>query len=109
MAKKIQESKEKKALKAMSGTRKDKKKWGDGKKKEEVHKIVTVSEDLLSKVRKDVGRASVVTRYMVGSRHNLNLGVAENILRHLSEEGVIERVRGNSRMTMYAGCASQEQ
>ncbi|KAG5860529.1 ribosomal protein S25 [Encephalitozoon hellem] len=109
MAKKIQESKEKKALKAMSGTRKDKKKWGDGKKKEEVHRAVTVSEDVLSKVRKDVGRASVVTRYAVGSKHNLNLGVAEKILEHLSSEGVIEKVRGNGRMTIYAGRSTQEQ
>ncbi|CAD26410.1 similarity to 40S RIBOSOMAL PROTEIN S25 [Encephalitozoon cuniculi GB-M1] len=109
MVKKIQESKEKKALKAASGTRKDKKKWGDGRKKEEVRRAVTVSEELLAKVRKDVGRASVVTRYMIGSRYNLNLGVAENVLRHLSNEGVVQQVLGNRRMTIYAGCRAQEQ
>jgi small subunit ribosomal protein S25e len=102
MVKKSQETKEKKALKAASGTRKDKKKWGEAKKKEDVRKIVTVSEELLGKVRKEVMRANVVTRFSVGSRHNLNLGVAENVLRHLCMEGVIEKVRANPRITVYA-------
>ena len=109
MAKKIQETKEKKALKASSGSRKDKKKWSDGKKKEEVRRAVTVAEDVLARVRKDIGRASAVTRFAVGSKYNLNLGVAENVLRHLCAEGVVERVRSNARIAVYAGCAAPAQ
>ncbi|EOB14867.1 40S ribosomal protein S25 [Nosema bombycis CQ1] len=58
MAKKVQETKEKKALKAASTSKKEKKRWTDTKKKEEQRKVFTVGEDLLSKVEKEVKKAT---------------------------------------------------
>ena len=52
MAKKVQETKEKKALKAASTSKKEKKKWTEIKKKDEARKIFTVSDELLQKVEK---------------------------------------------------------
>lgn len=108
MVKKIQESKEKKALKASSTSKKEKKKWTEVKKKEDARKLVTVSDELLAKVRKDLAKTTLITRYMLGMRYNLNMSVAENLLRYFWQEGVVEKVRSNSRMTMYASGAAKE-
>lgn len=102
MVKKTQETKEKKAMKASSSSKKEKKKWTETRKKEEVRKAVTVSEELLCKVRKDLSKTTFVTRYVVGMRYNLNMSVAENILKYFCSQGVIERIRSNSRMSIYS-------
>ncbi|KAF9762116.1 40S ribosomal protein S25 [Nosema granulosis] len=101
MAKKVQESKEKKALKAASTSKKEKKRWTDTKKKEEQRKVFTVGEDLLSKVEKEVKKAKMMTLYSLGSKFNLTLSVAKNLLRHFAEKGDLAVLHSSKQTVIY--------
>lgn len=101
MAKKVQESKEKKAMKAASTSKKEKKRWTDTKKKEEQRKVFTVGEELLSKVEKEVKKAKMMTIYSLGSKFNLTLSVAKNLLRHFAEKGDLAVLHSSKQTIIY--------
>lgn len=101
MAKKIQETKEKKALKAASTSKKEKKKWTEVKKKDEQRKIFTVSDELLQKVEKEVKKAKLLTVFSLGSRLNLTLSVAKNILRYFVERGDLFVIHRSNQTVIY--------
>ncbi|KAF5141296.1 40s ribosomal protein s25 [Vairimorpha ceranae] len=109
MAKKVQETKEKKALKAASTSKKEKKKWTEIKKKDEARKIFTVSDELLQKVEKEVKKAKIVTVFSLGSKMNLTLSVAKNLLRHCVNNGIISLIHKSSKTTIYGQPLEVEQ
>jgi small subunit ribosomal protein S25e len=102
MAAKIQASKKEKAAKAMATSRKEKKKWTVTKKEEVVRKTVTVSDELLARVEKELGKAVLVSPYSLGAKHNINISVAKNLLRHFEQAGVVEKVYSSPRMCGYS-------
>jgi small subunit ribosomal protein S25e len=102
MAAKIQASKKEKMAKALATSRKEKKKWTEAKKEEAVRKTVTVSDELLGKVEKELSRTSLISAYSLGAKHNINISVAKNLLRHFAQLGVVERIYSSPRMCAYA-------
>ncbi|KAK6090755.1 hypothetical protein P3W45_000478 [Vairimorpha bombi] len=101
MAKKVQETKEKKALKAASTSKKEKKRWTEVKKKDEARKVFTVSDELLQKVEKEVKKAKLITVFSLGSKMNLTLSVAKNLLRHCVNNGLICLIHKSPKTSIY--------
>ncbi|WUR03993.1 ribosomal protein eS25 [Vairimorpha necatrix] len=101
MAKKVQETKEKKALKAASTSKKEKKKWTEIKKKDEARKVFTVSDELLQKVEKEVKKMKIVTIFSLGSKMNLTLSVSKNLLRHCVNKGIISLIHKSQQTSIY--------
>lgn len=102
MVKKVQESKEKKAAKISSSSSKEKKKWSSGKSKDVTRRNVTVDVDTFSKIEKDAKKSSVSTCNVIAERYNLNVGVAQKVLAHLAECGVIRCVSASSKPKIYS-------
>ncbi|EQB61831.1 hypothetical protein NAPIS_ORF00589 [Vairimorpha apis BRL 01] len=91
----------KESFKSRINIKKRKKKWTEVKKKDEQRKIFTVSDELLQKVEKEVKKAKLLTVFSLGSRLNLTLSVAKNILRYFVERGDLFVIHRSNQTVIY--------
>lgn len=101
MAKKVQESKQKKIAKAQSQSNKEKKKWSTGKQKDVIRRKVYVDEETLPKIEKEVIKMSVVTKGSLAEKFNLNVGVAQRLLDHFESLGLIKAISKSAKLKIY--------
>merc|ERR1719444_78643 len=86
----VQKSKEAKMKAAMAGGRSKKKKWS--KVKEKLQNAVMFDKATYDKMKKEIPKAKLITPAVVSERLKVNGSVARLAIRHLEEEGHIERV-----------------
>ncbi|RVD92660.1 40S ribosomal S25 [Tubulinosema ratisbonensis] len=101
MAKKIQESKQKKMAKAQAQSNKEKKKWSSGKQRDLVKRKVYVDEETLPKIQKEVIKMSTVTKGSLAEKFNLNVGVAQRLLDFFEESGMIKAISKSAKLKIY--------
>ncbi|KAI5180747.1 small subunit ribosomal protein S25e [Nematocida sp. AWRm80] len=91
MAKKVDPKAQKKTTgKDKPSKKKDQKKWVKTTTKEKILKVATVDQELYNKIKKEVSTMVVITPSSIGSKNNLNVTVAKQILAQLASEGLIE-------------------
>merc|ERR1712241_402635 len=88
----VQKSKEAKMKAAMAGGRSKKKKWSKGKVKEKLQNAVMFDKNTYDKMNKEIPKAKLITPAVVSERLKVNGSVARLAIRHLEEQGHIERV-----------------
>merc|ERR1712160_198367 len=88
----VQKSKEAKLKAAMAGGRSKKKKWSKGKVKEKLANAVMFDKSTFDKMNKEIPKAKLITPAVVSERLKVNGSVARLAIRHLEEQGQIERV-----------------
>ena len=102
MVKKAPESKKKQAAKISGSSNKEKKKWSQGRSRDVTRRVVTVDRDLFAKIEKDISKASVVTSSLIAEKFNLNVGVAQKVLEHFSENKILQCLSATSKPKLYS-------
>ncbi|KAM0675969.1 hypothetical protein GVAV_000748 [Gurleya vavrai] len=90
MAKKAPVSKAAQASKIAKTSSKEKKKWTKGKQKDTVQRAVAVDSVLLARIIKENEKNLCLTKTTIAEKYNLNAGLAQRILDHLCEKGILK-------------------
>merc|ERR1711939_1201391 len=91
---------------ASSGGKKQKKKWSKGKVKDKANHAVVLDKQTSDKLNKDVQSYRLVTVAVLVDRLKINGSLARAALKDLEEKGVIRKVVGHSRGSIYTRAAA---
>jgi len=115
-SKKVDPAKQQKkgASKDKPEKKKDPKKWTASVKKEKVQKNAVTSQELFSKIKKEVSTMNVVTPATISSKYNFLTSVSKRILEEIVSTGELQVLASSSFGTVYgskksAGKAKEEE
>merc|ERR1711928_146826 len=103
MAKEPLEKKSAQALKIAKSSGKEKKKWTQGKQKETISRLCTVTDELLEKIQKEIVNQKIITKTNLTEKYNLNLYSSVRLLRYFEENGIINKISGGRKLNIYCG------
>ncbi|KAI9709112.1 MAG: 40S ribosomal protein S25 [Bogoriella megaspora] len=86
---------------AATGGKKQKKKWSKGKVKDKAQHAVVLDKTTSDKLQKDVQSYRLITVAILVDRLKINGSLARKALKDLEEQGVIKKVVGHSRGSIY--------
>ncbi|KAL7272375.1 40S ribosomal protein S25 [Rhizina undulata] len=86
---------------ANQGGKKQKKKWSKGKVKDKAQHAVTFDKTVQDKLNKDVQTYRLITVAVLVDRLKINGSLARKALADLEEKGVIKKVVGHSKLSIY--------
>jgi len=86
---------------AATGGKKQKKKWSKGKVKDKAQHAVILDKTISEKLNKDVQTYRLVTVAVLVDRLKINGSLARKALADLEERGVIKKVVGHSKLSIY--------
>lgn len=102
MVKKAPVSKAAQANKIQKTSSKEKKKWTKGKQKDTVKRGVSIDPTLLARIQKENTNSVCVTKTNIAEKYNLNAGVAQKVLNHFVEQGLLKLVSACSLVKVYS-------
>lgn len=97
----MQQTKAAKALAAMAGGKKGKKKWNKGKVKDKAQHAVVLDQDKYDRILKDVPTYKYVSVSVLVDRLKIGGSVARVALRHLEQQGIIKPVLKHHKQQIY--------
>lgn len=85
------------------------------KRKVEVKKLelqknvreVVVTNKLTTQIEKEAVKMNYVTPYVIATKYNIRISIAKNILKNLSQKGILEKVSSNRRTIIYTPIKSK--
>jgi small subunit ribosomal protein S25e len=87
---------------ANTGAKKQKKKWSKGKVKDKAQHAVILDKATSDKLYKDVQSSRLITVAVLVDRLKINGSVARRCLKDLEEKGLIKKVVGHSKLSIYS-------
>ncbi|KAH7128371.1 ribosomal protein S25, partial [Dendryphion nanum] len=87
---------------AATGGKKQKKKWSKGKVKDKANHAVVLDKTISDKLQKDVQSYRLITVAVLVDRLKINGSLARRALIDLEEKGVIKKVVGHSKLSVYS-------
>ncbi|CAI6336536.1 unnamed protein product [Periconia digitata] len=87
---------------AATGGKKQKKKWSKGKVKDKAQHAVVLDKTIADKLNKDVQSYRLITVATLVDRLKINGSLARQALGDLEERGVIKKVVGHSKLSIYS-------
>ncbi|KAF2756813.1 hypothetical protein EJ05DRAFT_466030 [Pseudovirgaria hyperparasitica] len=91
---------------AATGGKKQKKKWSKGKVKDKAQHAVVLDKQTQEKLQKDVQSYRLITVATLVDRLKINGSLARKALTDLEEQGLIKKVVGHSKLSVYSMCPS---
>ncbi|PSN74972.1 putative 40S ribosomal protein S25 [Corynespora cassiicola Philippines] len=86
---------------AATGGKKQKKKWSKGKVKDKAQHAVVLDKTTSDKLQKDVQSYRLITVATLVDRLKINGSLARRALADLEEKGLIKKVVGHSKCSIY--------
>ncbi|OCK85037.1 putative 40S ribosomal protein S25 [Lepidopterella palustris CBS 459.81] len=86
---------------AATGGKKQKKKWSKGKVKDKANHAVVLDKATSDKLQKDVQSYRLITVATLVDRLKINGSLARAALADLEEKGLIKKVVGHSKLSIY--------
>jgi len=86
---------------AAQGGKKQKKKWSKGKVKDKAQHAVVADKAIQDRLNKDVQTYRLITVAVLVDRLKINGSLARKALTELEEKGVIKKVVGHSKLSIY--------
>jgi len=86
---------------AAQGGKKQKKKWSKGKVKDKAQHAVIMDKTIQDRLNKDVLTYRLITTAVLVDRLKINGSLARKALADLESQGVIRKVVGHSKLTIY--------
>ncbi|KAF1952171.1 ribosomal protein S25 [Byssothecium circinans] len=86
---------------APTGGKKQKKKWSKGKVKDKANHAVVLDKQTADKLNKDVQSYRLITVATLVDRLKINGSLAREALADLEDRGVIKKVVGHSKLSIY--------
>ncbi|KAL8786541.1 MAG: hypothetical protein Q9195_008172 [Heterodermia aff. obscurata] len=86
---------------AASAGKKQKKKWSKGKVKDKANHAVVLDKSTSDKLYKDVQSYRLITVATLVDRLKINGSLARKALNDLEEKGLIKKVVGHSKLSIY--------
>ncbi|KAI9764766.1 MAG: 40S ribosomal protein S25 [Geoglossum simile] len=87
---------------ASAGGKKQKKKWSKGKVKDKAQHAVILDKATADKLNKDVQSYRLITVAILVDRLKINGSLARKALKDLEEKGLIKKVVGHSKLSIYS-------
>ncbi|KAF2497159.1 putative 40S ribosomal protein S25 [Lophium mytilinum] len=84
-----------------TGGKKQKKKWSKGKVKDKANHAVVLDKSISDKLQKDVQSYRLITVATLVDRLKINGSLARRALIDLEEKGLIKKVVGHSKLSIY--------
>ncbi|KAF2816548.1 putative 40S ribosomal protein S25 [Mytilinidion resinicola] len=85
-----------------TGGKKQKKKWSKGKVKDKANHAVVLDKSISDKLQKDVQSYRLITVATLVDRLKINGSLARRALVDLEEKGLIKKVVGHSKLSIYS-------
>ncbi|KAI5801111.1 putative 40S ribosomal protein S20 [Geopyxis carbonaria] len=86
---------------AATGGKKQKKKWSKGKVKDKAQHAVVMDKTIQDRLNKDVLTYRLITTAVLVDRLKINGSLARKALADLEEKGVIKKIVGHSKLSIY--------
>jgi len=94
---------------AAQGGKKQKKKWSKGKVKDKAQHAVVMDKTIQERLNKDVLTYRLITTAVLVDRLKINGSLARKAIAELEEKGVIKKIVGHSKLSIYTRAVGDAQ